>query len=82
VSILRHVPTPLAGLRRIYQTGSQSSGRVARLEPGTIRRPGIEDITDVWERLHQRYAKILGLKHGDALTVMIDDASLKLSNAE
>jgi DNA-binding MarR family transcriptional regulator len=40
------------------------------------------DIVDAWERLRQRYAKILGLKYGDALTAMIDDASLKLSKAE
>ena len=41
-----------------------------------------EDIADAWERFHQRYAKILGLKYGEALTAMIDDANMKLSEVE
>ena len=36
-------------------------------------------IADAWERLHQRYAKVLGLEQGDALAAMIDEAGIKLS---
>ena len=41
-----------------------------------LRKP----IADAWKSLHQRYAKVLGLKEGDELTAMIDHASNKLSN--
>jgi DNA-binding MarR family transcriptional regulator len=37
-------------------------------------------IEEAWKNLHQRYAKVLGLKKGDELTAMIDMASEKLSN--
>jgi DNA-binding MarR family transcriptional regulator len=37
------------------------------------------DISDAWKRLHQRYAKVLGLEEGDDLTAMIDAASAKLN---
>jgi len=39
-------------------------------------------IEDAWKRLYQRYARVLGIKKGDALTAMIDEASDKLSTEE
>lgn len=36
-------------------------------------------IENAWSALHRRYAKVLGLKKGDALTALIDDAGRKLS---
>lgn len=40
-----------------------------------LRQP----IENAWKSLHQRYAKVLGLKHGDKLTAMIDAASNRLN---
>ncbi len=36
-------------------------------------------IEDAWCALHQRYAKVLGLKQGDELTALIDEAGRKLN---
>lgn len=36
-------------------------------------------IDAAWSALHQRYAKVLGLKEGDELTALIDEAGQKLS---
>jgi DNA-binding MarR family transcriptional regulator len=58
----------------------QSEGKASSVYPTkageTLRKP----IGEAWKRLHQRYAKVLGLKEGDELTAMIDAASEKLSN--
>jgi DNA-binding MarR family transcriptional regulator len=58
----------------------QSEGKASNVYPTkageTLRKP----IDEAWKRLHQRYAKVLGLKEGDELTAMIDAASEKLSN--
>ncbi len=51
--------------------------RVFATKEGTRLRKPIED---AWKNLHQRYARVLGLKDGDKLTTMIDDASNKLSH--
>jgi DNA-binding MarR family transcriptional regulator len=57
----------------------KSDGKVSRVyatEAGErLRGP----IADAWKSLHQRYAKVLGLKEGDRLTEMIDRASEELS---
>jgi MarR family transcriptional regulator, organic hydroperoxide resistance regulator len=37
-------------------------------------------IDEAWKNLHKRYAKVLGLKKRDALTLLIDEASQKLSD--
>ena len=60
----------------------QTDGKLSRVYATDAGQALQADIADAWERLHQRYAKILGLKYGEALTAMIDDASLKLSEAE
>lgn len=60
----------------------QTDGKRSRVYATDAGQTLQADIADAWERLHQRYAKILGLKYGDALTAMIDDASLKLSEVE
>ena len=58
----------------------KSDGKVSRVyatEAGqSLRKP----IAEAWKSLHQRYAKVLGLKKGDELTAMIDEASDRLSN--
>ena len=58
----------------------QSDGKASRVyatEAGeALRTP----IANAWKSLHYRYADILGRRHGDALTAMIDDASRKLSD--
>jgi MarR family transcriptional regulator, organic hydroperoxide resistance regulator len=60
----------------------QTDGKLSRVYATEDGQALQKDIADAWERLHQRYANILGLKYGDALTAMIDDASMKLSDAE
>ena len=58
------------------QADGKASKVYATKEGENLRKP----IEDAWKSLHQRYAKVLGLKKGDELTAMIDDASNKLSN--
>jgi DNA-binding MarR family transcriptional regulator len=60
----------------------KTDGKLSRVSATDAGQALQEDIADAWERLHQRYAHVLGLKYGDALTAMIDDASMKLSRAE
>ena len=60
----------------------QTDGKLSRVYSTEAGQALQGDIDDAWKNLHQRYAKILGLKYGDALTAMIDDASTKLSDAE
>lgn len=58
----------------------QTEGKATKIyatEAGKALRKPIED---AWKRLHQRYAEVLGLKEGDALTAMIDEAGQKLSD--
>jgi DNA-binding MarR family transcriptional regulator len=57
------------------QTDGKASKVFATNEGVNLRQP----ITDAWKSLHQRYARVLGLKAGDELTALIDDASRKLS---
>ena len=59
----------------------QAEGKLSRVYATEAGQALQMDIADAWEKLHQRYAKILGLKHGDALAALIDDASMKLSDA-
>jgi len=58
----------------------QSDGKASKVystkEGEKLRIP----IEEAWKSLHQRYAKVLGLKKGDELTAMIDVASDKLSS--
>lgn len=57
---------------------SQQEGRISRIFPtdkGLSLRPEIEA---AWDRLHDRYAAILGRKEGDELTLRIDEAARKL----
>ncbi len=58
----------------------KSDGKVSRVhatESGqSLRNP----IAEAWKSLHQRYAKVLGLKKRDELTAMIDEAGKRLSN--
>ncbi|MGD9365856.1 MAG: MarR family transcriptional regulator [Desulfobacteraceae bacterium] len=58
------------------QTEGKASRVYATKAGEALRKP----IEDAWKRLHQRYAKVLGLKEGDALTAMIDEAGQKLSD--
>ena len=57
-----------------------SEGKASKVyatkEGENLRKP----IEDAWKSLHQRYAEVLGLKGGDKLTAMIDEASNRLSN--
>ena len=58
----------------------QTDGKLSRVYATDAGQALRQEIADAWENLHQRYAKILGLKYGDALTAMIDDASQKLGD--
>lgn len=57
----------------------QSEGKASKVyaTPSGERLRG--PIEDAWCALHQRYAKVLGLKQGDDLTALIDEAGRKLS---
>ncbi|MGD8701018.1 MAG: MarR family transcriptional regulator [Desulfosarcina sp.] len=56
----------------------RSEGKTSKVHATAAGEQLREPIADAWKRLHQRYAKVLGLKSGDHLTAMIDDASQKL----
>ena len=58
------------------QTDGKASKVYATGEGANLRQP----IEDAWKRLHQRYARVLGLQKGDKLTAMIDAASNELSD--
>ena len=58
----------------------QSEGKASNVYPTKAGEALRKPIDEAWKRLHQRYAKVLGLKEGDELTAMIDAASEKLSN--
>ncbi len=59
----------------LRRTEGKASRVYATPEGEGLRQP----IEDAWNRLHQRYAKVLGLAEGDRLAMMIDEASDKLS---
>jgi len=58
----------------------KSDGKVSRVYATEAGRSLRKPIADAWKSLHQRYAKVLGLKKGDELTKMINAASEKLNN--
>ena len=60
------------------QTAGKATKVFATEAGASLRKP----IEDAWESLHKRYAKVLGLRDGDNLTAMIDEASKKLSHQE
>ena len=60
----------------VRQTDGKASLVHATPEGEALRDP----IASAWKSLHQRYAKILGLKEGDHLTAIIDEAGIKLNN--
>ena len=61
----------------LTRKGDGKVSRVHATESGqSIRNP----IAEAWKSLYQRYAKVLGLKKGDELTAMIDEAGKRLRN--
>ncbi len=58
----------------------QSEGKATRVFPTKDGEQLRQPIDAAWKDLHQRYAKVLGLQAGDALTAMIDEAAEKLSD--
>ena len=58
----------------------KSDGKVSRVYATEAGRSLRKPIAEAWKSLHQRYAKVLGLKKGDELTEMINTASGKLNN--
>jgi len=54
-------------------------GKVSRVYPTSAGKALQASIEAAWKNLHMRYAEVLGLREGDALTAMIDVASEKLS---
>ena len=57
----------------------QVDGKASRIYPTPAGENLQEPIADAWKSLHDRYARVLGSREGDELTVMIDEASRKLS---
>ena len=58
----------------------RSEGKTSKVHATTAGAQLCEPIANAWKRLHQRYTKVLGLKAGDELTAMIDDASQRLGD--
>jgi DNA-binding MarR family transcriptional regulator len=57
----------------------QTEGKASKVYPTGEGKNLQSTIEDAWKNLHMRYAKVLGLREGDALTAMIDVAHDKLS---
>ena len=57
----------------------RSEGKASSVHPTDEGKNLQPTIDDAWKNLHMRYAKVLGLREGDALTAMIDAAHEKLS---
>ena len=57
----------------------RSDGKASKVSATREGEKLRQSIDEAWQRLHERYAKVLGLKKGDRLTAMIDDAGSKLS---
>ncbi len=58
----------------------QSEGKATRVFPTKEGEQLRQPIDAAWKDLHRRYANVLGLQAGDALTAMIDEAAEKLSD--
>ena len=58
----------------------QADGKASKIYPTAEGKNLQATIDDAWKNLHMRYANVLGLREGDALTAMIDAAHDKLSN--
>ena len=58
----------------------QTEGKASKVFPTDEGKNLRSIIDDAWTNLHMRYAKVLGLREGDALTAMIDAAYDKLSD--
>lgn len=58
----------------------QTEGKASKVYPTDEGKNLQSTIEDAWTNLHMRYAKVLGLREGDALTAMIDAACDKLSS--
>ena len=58
----------------------QTEGKASKAYPTDEGKNLQSTIEDAWTNLHKRYAKVLGLREGDALTAMIDAAYDKLSS--
>jgi DNA-binding MarR family transcriptional regulator len=58
----------------------EAHGKASKVFPTQEGKKLQKSIEGAWKNLHQRYAKILGLKAGDELTAMIDRASVKLAD--
>ena len=54
-------------------------GKASKVSPTGDGQALQASIEAAWKDLHARYAKVLGLREGDALTAMIDAASEKLN---
>jgi DNA-binding MarR family transcriptional regulator len=58
----------------------RTEGKASRVYPTDEGKNLQSTIDEAWTNLHMRYAKVLGLREGDALTAMIDAAYDKLSD--
>ena len=58
----------------------KAEGKASKIYPTAESKNLQPTIEDAWSNLHMRYAKVLGLREGDALNAMIDAAYDKLSS--
>lgn len=58
----------------------KTEGKTSKVYPTDEGKNLQAPIEEAWKNLHMRYAEILGLREGDALTAMIDAASDKLNH--
>lgn len=59
----------------------EADGKTSRVYPTIEGKTLQKPIEDAWKKLHHRYAEVLGLKAGDDLTAMIDQAGAKLADS-
>ena len=58
----------------------KTEGKASKIYPTEEGKNLQSIIEDAWNNLHMKYAKVLGLREGDALNAMVDAAYDKLSS--
>ena len=56
----------------------KSKGKASEIFPTSKGKDLKKSIDAAWKRLYHRYSRILGMKEGDKLTQLIDEAGQKL----
>lgn len=60
----------------------KSKGKVSKIYSTNKGKQLTKSIDTAWKNLYHRYSRVLGMKEGDQLTQLIDEASQKLEESQ